>query len=518
MAIEPVLIVLGSCQCMLAPYTAPALSSQSLTLDYDKSPPHFQVLNSFRTGNIPLAILATSILLSNVLAIAFAGLFSASRLNSNGVTKVHTYPPLVFQEGFIVPALEMYYVLSSFHSGFSTIEPPTWTTPEYFVLRVEPETSNTPDQYKVDTLGIGLNVQCTVIPQHQLSTGCENMNYTVGSCSSIPDLLSYVVTAKNDPCWDFLRPDGSSSTTMRVDWRLRWHVSYDVIAQSTRCLDTFYPVWVERVKEKTGEHVYRIDSLILKCTAVDKVVNLTASIDSKFQVRNYTVMGEYDTSEISSMYPDKSNWTLATTFLASIQAGWEYEESVTPMHNLRWLNYIIKTVEPTTVLNLTDARHIPNEINIAEVFESVYRHLFAINLRLHEDEIIARRKPLQQTLPAKTDVVVDRVKMSPLLFTTAITILVMMIAVLVVIYWGGQEQVISHPPESLAGMYALLYASNAQLECGEMEGNSPEKRARKLKKSGAKYKYGEYPDGVHHGIYRVDDAIVTVVQNSANFI
>lgn len=50
MVIEPVLIVIGTCQCMLAPYHAlapgPALSSKSLTLDYDKSPPHFQLFNS----------------------------------------------------------------------------------------------------------------------------------------------------------------------------------------------------------------------------------------------------------------------------------------------------------------------------------------------------------------------------------------------------------------------------------------------------------------------------------------
>lgn len=89
--------------------------------------------------------------------------------------------------------------------------------------------------------------------------------------------------------------------------------------------------------------------------------------------------------------------------------------------------------------------------------------------------------------------------MSYPMFIIAVTILAIMIMVLVVIYWGKR-----HVPESLVGMYALLYASNAQVECGEMEGSSPQERARKLE-SKAQYKYGEYPDGMHHGVYRMED-------------
>lgn len=53
-----------------------APSQKSLALDYDKTPPHFQLFQSLKAKNIALVTLTIAIFLVNVLVVTFAGLFS----------------------------------------------------------------------------------------------------------------------------------------------------------------------------------------------------------------------------------------------------------------------------------------------------------------------------------------------------------------------------------------------------------------------------------------------------------
>jgi hypothetical protein len=84
MAIEPLLVLLGAYACMVGPYETlkkglgQARSSRSLVLDYDKSPPHFQLWQSLRVRNFVLSALTIAILAVNFLAVALGGLFSSS--------------------------------------------------------------------------------------------------------------------------------------------------------------------------------------------------------------------------------------------------------------------------------------------------------------------------------------------------------------------------------------------------------------------------------------------------------
>lgn len=209
------------------------------------------------------------------------------------------------------------------------------------------------------------------------------------------------------------------------------------------------------------------------------------------------------------MYLEKGNETLAATFLQGIQGGWEREGTSDSGHDIRWLNYLITTLDLKTVQTLRNVSHIPNETNIANGFQDAYRRLFDINLRLYADTIFGPRDPLPQFASAKINVIVDRVKIRLSMFNIAVAILVTMIWVLVAIYWR-QRQTIGHVPVSLAGMYALLYTSNAQEECGEMVGNTPQKRATRLKKFGAQYlctdcsRKHELFDSIFHSLLCLD--------------
>lgn len=90
--------------------------------------------------------------------------------------------------------------------------------------------------------------------------------------------------------------------------------------------------------------------------------------------------------------------------------------------------------------------------------------------------------------------------MSVYMLAIAATILIYTIVVLVVLYSWQRPRVVGHVPTSLAGMYALLYASNAKDYCGF--GRTPEERAQSL---GGMYSYEGFKaeDGARRfGVYR----------------
>lgn len=194
-----------------------------------------------------MAALTLSILLSNVLAIAFAGLFSPSTLSPNGTTLAHTYPKPVFQQVFTESAVEMYYILSSYHSGATSLDPPPWVMPEYYVLPVDLKTPDGMDQYHVDTLGIGLDIQCAVIPRNLVLIewpGHLNSSEKSSNCPPYPYRSEYpLVTILNDTCvpqdrhfmdwvgWVRKTDDAIGPSDLN---------SFDTLTPSNICPGTFY--------------------------------------------------------------------------------------------------------------------------------------------------------------------------------------------------------------------------------------------------------------------------------------
>ncbi|KAI5851710.1 hypothetical protein DFP73DRAFT_166430 [Morchella snyderi] len=73
---EPLRVLIGTYACMVAPYEilrrGHAPSSKTLTIDYDKTPPHFQTFQALKTGNFGLAVLTIAIILANFLPVALS--------------------------------------------------------------------------------------------------------------------------------------------------------------------------------------------------------------------------------------------------------------------------------------------------------------------------------------------------------------------------------------------------------------------------------------------------------------
>lgn len=520
MATEPVLVAVATCRYMLAPYAkltpGPAPSSTSLALDYDKSPPHFQLFSSLRTRNFALGALSATILLSNVLAVALVGLFSPTSGRFPRTIDIPIYAMPTFAGPFTVPAVEMYYVLDGALSGNTTgLTVPTWTTEEYYVLPLLPTVAPAGlEEYQVSTLGIGVDIRCGPVLANNLTKACDLVPMSKQCVNSTLDYSVNNFVTVDDPCWpDFANPPSYPRLML---WSGPAH---DFLVPSIKCPDTFFPIWLEQpgnpnpkfnlTRKKLDIYEDYMTAFALKCAVIDKLVVLEATVNTNGQVLSTTSVRPLDSLEVAELYPANRTTSLASRFFDRIVTGL-WSDTTAQKNNIQWIDHLIATVEPKTIRNLTNKTRIPDAAYIAPAFEDIYRRLFAIHLRLHADEVIVvpAQQRMPKTVPGQAFLLMDRVTVDTAMFYLAASILAIMIVVLVVLYWD-QRQPIGNLPRTLAGMYALLYASNAKEECGKIHGGNPERRARRLEELKGMYVYGMFFSGAnkHYGVYREGDSL-----------
>lgn len=463
---------------MLAPYAAlkpgPAPSETSLAIDYDTSPPHFQLFHSLRTGDRTLAVLITAILLSNVLSVALAGLFSVGVTKLNTTIELANYAAPMINGSFTVPTQEMYFILERELS--SDLAAPAWSTADYCLLAVEHD-DPTVKTYQVPTLGIGINVGCTIVNASDITLICDDLPGIDAVCRNRRSRITNVRISVDDPCWEGEHLM-SKSDTIETGMAVAWGGSGFNELQPSRCLGTFFPQWIERLEPQSGT-VGRLDLQIIKCTAADTVVELTADIEETGRVISVSSIRPLSKLEMAPLYPFNQTGSLTPSFLSAIYAGrWTQQQSFATSQTIRWLNYFMALPEPNVLRNSTDHPYLPHPAYVAKAFEDVYRRLFAVNLRLYVDDIILPRKTLSGGISSPAVVSVERVEVSRLMFYLSVSLLAYMILTMILLF--GRRGHIGYLPKNLVGMYAPLYASNAKEECQSLSGRSPKERAKSL--------------------------------------
>lgn len=506
MAAEPIFITIAICQCMIAPYAmltrgAPT-SSKSLAVDFDKSPPHFQIVRSLRTRNVPLAALTLSILLCNVLTVALAGLFTITQRPLDN-TEVTTYPDAWFMRGISLPEQEMYHVLAEQLSGRGDALP--FTTPEYYIIPVLADPRVTVERFEAPAIGIGLDLNCRLVPEKNVLLDCVD-RFCEQQVSGSKELPYEYTASVDDPCWNPLEQLQASPSEMAKISDYHWKgLSHDNMVQTYRCENAFFPLWVERSSiprlpgsaNLTNGNRY-LDSLFMHCEVYQKTVQLNIVVSKNSRLQNVSAVRSLNPEEIYRIYRASGNNTAAKSFLTGIDDGLRTRNTL-DHHKMRWMNYLMKLIEPKIVRNTTYRSHIPDKDHVVSAFEDVYRRLFVIFLKLAEDKLLELGKP--QTIVVKATVTAWRVDVSLMMYCLAGSIILVMVVVLVLLYWHRQQKVV-YLPTTLAGLYALLYASNAKEECGELYGRDPAERARNLQDVGGLYACGPFADGEHYGVHR----------------
>lgn len=148
-----------------------------------------------------LLAITVCILLANVLAVAFGGLFSPT---TNGISVKHTIDhyatPRVVQNLLYshyskgsTNQQEMYYLLSGYLSRYANLPP--WTTLESYVIPFASHGEYETEIYSLEgrTLAIRLGITCGLVPQSRI---------TIASTDDVPiDGGQWHGVTVDDPCW-----------------------------------------------------------------------------------------------------------------------------------------------------------------------------------------------------------------------------------------------------------------------------------------------------------------------------
>lgn len=519
MLVEPFLVVIGSYSSMIGPYKALDCTNgvgcaKSLALDYDKSPPHFQLIQSLKGGNLPLCALSIAILMANVLAVTLAGLFS----RANQAQPFHI-PSIA--HGFQTPAQEVYYSLIGNLS--STLPAATWTTPEYYIVPFDPKYYDSPPSWGGLTMGFGLDVSCEILPDDALTDACE-----ISPCESpVLEEGHWAPTPQSvyidDPCFSAVTCgyQADEATPNVFSW---YTPAADCFSKSTNCPGTFFIVWAELPGDPNPtnlRHPYKglAEYVVLRCTSTESVVELTAFVDEARNVLSITNVTALTTEAVQSSYSSHLNNTklLAPTFLETVQAGLKPVWNGSGGGQLMWWNHLMRQINPSIRTSGPNVTHIPDRALVVETFTSFYKRLFATSLRLYADDIfVFLDSGGHEVVPAAT-FAHERVEMSSMMFYISSVILAYSLAVVVLLYWFQPKNTLSHMPTTLGGMYTLLYASNVLEVCERIPGNDPKARAERLAALGHQYRLGEYigsDSRVHYGVHRLvgDDDESSVVE------
>lgn len=482
MIIEPVLITLGSCACMLAPYKAlnraNAPSSSPLAVDYDKSPSHFQLLRSLRTGNFVLAALSAAILLSNILATAFAGLFSPTTRDFHINTEMQTPTTVTVQGNFTDPAQEMYYVFVEDFAG--SITSATWTTPEYYVLPFY-ATDDGVQEYQGPSLGIGIDINCALVAADKITETCNNGEQLI-ECAGIRESLPTSAIRVDDRCWAHYYNNPTRTIVTTRDLYKLYTTSADSLLRSVNCPDTLFTVWAQSfpTPHNTTKGKRNYDVVILKCTMAETVVALTATVN---KVQPVVKTSDIHPLDKATLYPANTaaGTRLAHTFTNVVYTGASNDPE---FHDIKWLDHVLGLLNP----DIWDPV-LPDTSRIAAAVEDAFRRLFAINLGLYADDILA---PVFRDAAATALVRRDRVEVSDVIFYISVCVLAFMIVVLAMLYLGQGGQGVGHLPRSLVGVWAHLYATEPR--------------------EGGKWTYGWFEKGGrrHVGVYQVGESVEKV--------
>lgn len=492
---EPFLVTLGSYHCMFGPYKLlrrGANRRRTLCLDYDKSPPHFQMVRSLRSRNFTLAALCFAILLSNVFGSALSGMFSSSIAYTTYNLQGKSYGTPILLEGFAAREFEIYSRISTqLMSGLSI---PSWTTPEYYLLPVSLDLPATATNISIPTLGLGASVSCTLIPDFTITRECkkpapeENSSseawVTVGQppCnkSESSELWKY---ESQDSCWPQERPKGDE---------------YQSIFKSPTCADTYFVFW----KEREGD-----GNVAMRCKITERVAEMIATVDPKGLVFEAKEVAQFTQREIAALYAEESRYVPSRRILPKLLNPITGPTSSTAggVSNF-WINYLMSTNYPS-LSNNTDTGYfnLPNKAYVVEAFEGVFKQIYSMNICYQASDMISVAPGSPRDVTTTVTAVRDVVTVSTIMFGLAIGILLYTILLLPVIYRRHSSAMLPHLPVNLVQTWTALYGSEAKFECGMVRGSNPKERARQLGELGHIYEYGTFTDAdgnASYGVFR----------------
>lgn len=480
---EPLWVLIGTYACMVAPYEilrrGRAPSSKTLTIDYDKTPPHFQTFQALKARNFGLAALTIATILANFLAVAFGGLFSPRPVGTV-VPAVHR-PYFINISGDVIIDENRYTLLATNVSGNDSFH--SWIAPDFFVIPFNWQEweSSTLSIESREALAFGTNVSCELLPENKVSI-VENPK-TSDSMLEIDHKCWTEVPAQESTCQGFC---WNESSTARTGFLI-----------DSDCPGTFFVGWAEPPSQPTNS----TEATVLVCNSSMIAAEVSVTVYDGFQIISYNVLKTLAGSDVESMISE-TNYSKIDRAVAFDDA---FQKSIIQSSNMSWIDIIMANIQPN-VRQLGNATEMPDVNYVAEAFESAYRQLHAVYTKsVYSNMSLYKARYGDRAFKYSTTYRHYRVYVSAPMFGISLGVMIFFLLLILWVHVVRPGRGLTHLPRSMAETFTLLYASDIIEDCTQLQGRNTRARARQLNKMGNTYGYGHFtaPDGEEHfGVHK----------------
>ncbi|KAI5842035.1 hypothetical protein BZA05DRAFT_208676 [Tricharina praecox] len=556
--LESYLVLLGAQVALLYPFKqlhhGGATHVKSLSVNYDRAPPHLQLPNAFKAHNLLLGGVSLSILLANILAVAVGGVFDKQVVRYDQGYNVSTRGGVETLDNFNASSLaisdfdvdpEPFYAV--FAGTLGSQPPRPWTYNNSFFI---PFTDNNPtkheDSYWVESVGLGVDIECRPLDEdltqdwHGYLGPPNNYTYEILTLREKND-TSLVLTGPDTP-WDEIRHNQNNSDGLVDHSPLFSEAFFTNIStfpegyvhlpptpyprglNSSNGTMEFFTSWLKYKVEPrnvtvdrllgfnaprsilgqtiSGPSAYIASKSIIYCNPQPLIVHglVQSGISGNISEARNLTRTTLPTAGLTGLLQSFNSMMLriATQYntpaeLAHLSRTFWPQNALSDPRPSDWMGMLVARASTTGFDPYADAAAN------AKALSEVYKTLFATYLQLNSDAIFAGAIPA--VVPATRQRHETRVVMRPVAFFIAVGILVLIIFPAIVwTYVALYRAFLCHAPTNLAGIYAAVYASRARMDVQGTERMKPILRARTLELLGYKYRYGWFlaKDGDRH--------------------
>jgi hypothetical protein len=549
--IEPMWVMINRLFCMLQPIeelrSCKAKAKDSIDLNYSSLPPQLTVFKALRSKHFVLAMVCAMALLSNLLAIAFAGIFNQDQINMQRAAIFN--PPFEMKfvsiNGSIGPngqhlgsreasgafrgggTQDQFLIAESNYTRNTSL--PAWTDDKMFYLPYMASNTTTlsaGQQYEAETVAFGAELDCETMQygidyQARIRSSDEVYYDTMWlDFNSTPRADARIAgcpaRTSKDVRFGPFRP-----LTSKVDEHcqlgpsaLETYFLLDASTNATRiekdaCMGSVVLAWIRAPGGSCGDFGDRDltaqNSLFVRCRPKFVTGQATVRVDGSGRIQQKVEdvkISDTDENDLGRMFSNNATNLIGQSnryLFAFNTFAWHNDT-----HASDFMNYFTargnqssRLIDPESPVPTLD--DVKNSLGIA------YSRLFAIWLGANKEKLLVPRSDATRQSVGGWKVTPERrLFLSTPLFIISESILAIYIIVAIIVYLRRPGRYLARMPTSMAAIISLFAASAAVQDMRQTSHLDKKERAEHLHSLGSLYGYGSYVGGgdgrVHIGI------------------
>lgn len=546
--IEPMWVMINRLLCMLQPIeelrSCKAEAKDSIDLNYSSLPPQLTLFKALRSKHFVLATVCAMALLSNLLAIAFAGIFNQDLVD---VQRAATFNPpfemkFVTINGSIGPksgsnfgslepsgayrggnSADQFLIAESNFTGGTPL--PAWTDETMLYLpykAVGLSNATIGSHYEAETVAFGAELDCETL-QYGIDFSARirkesdfmwvDFNTTIRSDSKITACPANTSAAVR---YGPIRPlgYGINETCQQGPSSTEVNFVLDAAANATlsekdACMTTMVLGWIRAPNGSCGNFSDRNltaqNSLFIRCRP--RFVHGRATVRTDASGRLEQKVADLKTSEMQqedlgmafSNDPVNLMGQSNRYMFKFTSGGWHNDSHAEDLMN----HFAMRETNSSRLVDPTTA--VPTLHDVEGSLGKAYSRLFAIWLGANIEKLLVPRSDRSRTsIQGRIIFTERRLFLSTPMFAISEAILCIYAIVAIIVYMRRPGRYLARMPTSMAAVISLFAASAAVQDMKQTSHLDRTGRAEHLKLLDSRYGYGSYVGGgdgrVHIGI------------------